>query len=641
MASRSSLSVRTLTIPLSFLLLVHSVHCFNLFGIRPVDFKKGDELKVKVKGLTSTKTQLPISYYSLPFCRPNKIQDDAENLGEILLGDRRDNSPYEAKMMEFQLCNIVCRITLDEKGAKALKEKIEDDYMVHMTLDSLPLVRPIRIFEHESPFTYQLGFHMGLKGYYPEEKAEKYFIYNHLAFTIKYHVDTQSNSTRIVGFEVQPFSVKHEYKGTWKERNTRLSTCDPKWKAMVLNSDGPQEVEEGKEIIYTYNVDYQESDVDWPSRWDAYLATRDDQTHWFSILNGLESILVISGILAVIVWRIYRDIFNYNDLETQDRVQKETGWKLIHGDVFRPPCNSDLLCVHVGTGVQILGMILGTMFLAILGLLSPCNRGDLITTMLVLWIFTSLCAGYVSARLYKMFNGTDWMKIAIKTAFTFPTIIYMIFFMLNALLWGQQSSAVVPSWAMLVLEFLWVGISAPLVFVGSYVGFKKEAIEKPVKINSIHRQIPRQSWYMNPISIVLIGGLLPFSTVFIELSFSLSATWLNQFYWFFGFHLLVFIILAVTCAEISIMLCYLQLCREDYRWWWRSYITSGSVALYLFLYSMAYFSKSLEMTKLVSVVLYIGYMLVASYAFFVLTGTIGFFACFWFTRVIYSSVKFD
>ena len=35
-------------------------------------------------------------------------------------------------MMEFQLCNIVCRITLDEKGAKALKEKIEDDYMVHM-----------------------------------------------------------------------------------------------------------------------------------------------------------------------------------------------------------------------------------------------------------------------------------------------------------------------------------------------------------------------------------------------------------------------------------------------------------------------------------------------------------------------------
>lgn len=213
--------------------------------------------------------------------------------------------------------------------------------------------------------------------------------------------------------------------------------------------------------------------------------------------------------------------------------------------------------------------------------------------------------------------------------------------MLNALLWSQKSSAVVPSWAMFVLVLLWIGISAPLVFMGSYVGFKKEAIEKPVKTNSLHRQIPRQSWYMNPISIVLIGGILPFSTVFVELSFSLTATWLNQFYWFFGFHLLVFIILIVTCAEISIMLCYLQLCREDYRWWWRSYITSGSVALYLFLYSISYFSKSLEMTKQIFVLLYIGYMLVDSYAFFVLTGTIGFFACFWVTRLIYSSVKFD
>lgn len=48
---------------------------------------QGDNLKVKVKGLTSTKTQLPVSYYSLPFCRPEKIEDDAENLGEILLGD--------------------------------------------------------------------------------------------------------------------------------------------------------------------------------------------------------------------------------------------------------------------------------------------------------------------------------------------------------------------------------------------------------------------------------------------------------------------------------------------------------------------------------------------------------------------------
>lgn len=53
-----------------------------------------DVLQVKVNKLTSTKTQLPYSYYSLPFCKPNTIVDSAENLGEVLRGDRIENSPY-------------------------------------------------------------------------------------------------------------------------------------------------------------------------------------------------------------------------------------------------------------------------------------------------------------------------------------------------------------------------------------------------------------------------------------------------------------------------------------------------------------------------------------------------------------------
>ena len=53
-----------------------------------------DPLLVKVNKLTSTKTQLPYSYYSLPFCKPDTIVDSAENLGEVLRGDRIENSPY-------------------------------------------------------------------------------------------------------------------------------------------------------------------------------------------------------------------------------------------------------------------------------------------------------------------------------------------------------------------------------------------------------------------------------------------------------------------------------------------------------------------------------------------------------------------
>lgn len=36
------------------------------------------------------------------------------------------------KMREAQMCNILCRVTLDAKTAKAFKEKIDDEYRVNM-----------------------------------------------------------------------------------------------------------------------------------------------------------------------------------------------------------------------------------------------------------------------------------------------------------------------------------------------------------------------------------------------------------------------------------------------------------------------------------------------------------------------------
>ncbi|KAI9106807.1 hypothetical protein K1719_022335 [Acacia pycnantha] len=641
MAFLRSLAFPTLMFSAILLLLIHGAHCFYLPGVAPQDFEQGDTLQVKVNKLTSTKTQLPYSYYSLPYCRPGKIQDSAENLGEVLRGDRIENSLYVFKMREPQMCNILCKLTLDAKTTKDFKEKIDDEYRVNMILDNLPLVVPLKRMDQDST-VYQLGFHVGLKGQYTGSKEEKYFIHNHLAFTVKYHMDPQTGSARIVGFEVKPFSVKHEVDGKWDEKKTRLTTCDPHTKRAVVNSNTPQEVEEKKEIIFTYDVEFQSSDVKWASRWDTYLLMTDDQIHWFSIVNSLMIVLFLSGMVAMIMLRtLYRDISKYNELETQEEAQEETGWKLVHGDVFRPPSHSDLLCVYVGTGVQFFGMILVTMIFAILGFLSPSNRGSLMTAMLLLWVFMGLFAGYSSTRLFKMFKGSEWKKIAFRTAITFPATVSAIFFVLNALIWGQKSSGAVPFGTMFALIFLWFGISVPLVFVGSYVGFKKPAIESPVKTNKIPRQIPEQAWYMNPAFSVLIGGILPFGAVFIELFFILTSIWLNQFYYIFGFLFLVFIILIVTCAEITVVLCYFQLCSEDYLWWWRSYLTSGSSALYLFLYATFYFFTKLEITKMVSAILYFGYMLIASYAFFVLTGTIGFYACFWFTRLIYSSVKID
>ena len=75
--------------------------------------------------LSSIKTQLPYDFYSLDYCKPKTIVNSAENIGEVLRGDRIENSLYVFHMREVKLCNYVCRINLDKMSAKNCKESQE------------------------------------------------------------------------------------------------------------------------------------------------------------------------------------------------------------------------------------------------------------------------------------------------------------------------------------------------------------------------------------------------------------------------------------------------------------------------------------------------------------------------------------
>jgi transmembrane 9 superfamily protein 2/4 len=47
----------------------------------------------------------------------------------------------------------------------------------------------------------------------------------------------------------------------------------------------------------------------------------------------------------------------------------------------------------------------------------------------------------------------------------------------------------------------------------------------PVRTNDIPRQIPEQQWYMGLPFTMLVGGILPFGAVFIELFFIMTSVW--------------------------------------------------------------------------------------------------------------------
>ncbi|PRQ46842.1 putative nonaspanin (TM9SF) [Rosa chinensis] len=403
-----------------FILLLSLVpRSHSFYGDVARDFKnKEDTLEVKVNKLSSIKTLLPYDYYSLGYCKPPVITNSALSLGEVLRGDRIKNSIYTLKMREAEYCKVACRVKLDANSAKKFREKIDDQYVINMILDNLPAAITFEASDWNGnkskiPVT---ALPVGRKGYATEVSfvhllmlfdlkncfcflltskslaqgsEERHFIYNHLRFNVMYHEDPKTKFSRIVGFEITPYSVNHEYK-KWENEKTELVTCTTNSDLLISNL--PQEIDTDKEVVFTYDVLFESSDVKWESRWDSYLSRgTDNQIHWLSMFNSLWTLLLLSGVIAMVVVRtLYKDINSYNQLETQDEAQELTGWKLVHADVFRPPPNANLLCVCVGNGVQFFGTMLITIISGLLGFLSPSNRGGLITAMVLSWMFMGL-----------------------------------------------------------------------------------------------------------------------------------------------------------------------------------------------------------------------------------------------------------
>jgi len=393
---------------------------------------------------------------------------------------------------------------------------------------------------------------------------------------------------------------------------------------------------------YTYDVKWTYSEIRWVSRWDVYLQVTGGKVHWFSIMNSILIVLLLSGMVAMTLLRtLFRDIARYNELATEEEQKEETGWKLVHGDVFRAPPHAKLLAVSVGSGMQLLGMAIVTLCFALLGFLSPANRGGLLQAMMLVFTFMGIFAGFVMARIYKIFGKDDQRVATVLTATLYPGVFFIIFFFLDMVIWHNGSSGAVPFMTMLAMLVLWFGVSVPLVFLGAHMGFNRAAIELPVRINAIPRGIPAQGFLSNRIIMAMIGGVLPFGAIFTELFFIMSSLWRHRFYYMFGFLAIVLILLVITCSEISIALTYFQLTSEDYHWWWRSFFTSSASAVYVFLYSILYFNTRLEINSFVATVVYFAYMGIISILFFLLTGSIGMVSSFVFVKAIYGTIKVD
>jgi transmembrane 9 superfamily member 2/4 len=648
-----------------------------------------------VNKLTSAVTLLPIEYYRGTFCQPPHVELESENLGEFLAGDRIENSPYVLKMKKDSYCTHLCQLNVGrgqqkDDGATAGKMKmmrtrrnanaakndskmvkmIRHQYHANWIVDNLPSASISEEFvdgvaDGNSVTKYWQGFPIGFVLRTTDDPADVGLAYinNHVNINIKYHKwENDKSMYRVVQFLVEPLSIAHTTEPDTSSSETAYKITNPTASCKkdstthttrdMANRVGPQ-LAEGP-VLFTYDVIWTEDpDTVWSTRWDIYLNmnnTVPGRVHWISIANSMVIVVVLSSmIVAILIRNLRRDINRYNKLATEEEKAEdleEYGWKLVHADVFRPPTASPLLlAVMCGTGAQLLGMSISTICFSALGFMSPARRGHLLMAELLLFVTMGMVAGFVTARYYKTFKGPNWQRATLCTAFGFPGLVFGMFLILNIVAAVQGSSDRVPFFTMFIIIVLWFGISTPLVFFGAYFGYKMDAMEFPVNTSSIPRQIPDQPWFMGIPFTLAIGGILPFGACFVELYYILASAWMDFYYYVFGFLLLVFIILIITCAEITVLFTYFQLCSENYHWWWRSFTNGGSTAIYVFLYSIVYFQQlegvNSKSVAVATYMLYFGYMFLASLALFMMMGYVGVTASLHFNKVIFASIKID
>ena len=261
----------------------------------------------------------------------------------------------------------------------------------------------------------------------------------------------------------------------------------------------------------------------------------------------------------------------------------------MHGDVFRPPAHRMLLAAAVGTGSQLCLLCLAVLLLTIAGSYFQ-ERGAILSAFVVCYALTSLVGGYVSGGHYARDGGHSWIRAMMLTACLFPGAVFGVAAVLNTIAIAYGSLAAVPFGTIVIVLLLWAFLSFPLCILGTILGRKWAGTpDAPCRVKRIPSAIPEREWYLTPAAIALAGGLLPFGSIFIEMYFIFTSFWNYKVYYVYGFCLLVFAIMLVVTACVTVVGTYFLLNAENYRWQWTSWAMAASTGGYVFLYATHYF----------------------------------------------------
>jgi len=640
-------------------------------------YKAGDPIDLWVNKVGPyANPQEAYDYYKLPYCAP--LQSHREfnelksySLGEILGGHTLRSTGHNVHFPPHAEDTIEECVTkpLTKEQAEKFEKAAQEQWFYQMYLDDLPVWGMVGEIlpqwdSKEAQEEYEKKIRHGESDYAALQ-------------------DAIEGRHQIEGASLYPF--------VYTERELMISYNEDRIVQVDLVSDPVSltKVEVGAELTFKMSVKWTQTNEKFHSRFERYLDHEffKHQIHWFSIFNSFMMVIFLSSLVSLIMIRALRKDFAkyaiHSDLNLEEgdagpddeekplregggSYGEESGWKQVHGDVFRAPSLLPLFAALLGVGSQVFTLVSCVLLFAVAGPIHGDvyeERGELMHALIYSYCLSSVVGGYTSGSYFKRYFSTSaaagsktavvagsqaWQGVLLLTILIPPFVVTSIASVLNAISMYYGTISTITFLVIFKLTLLWIFITIPLAVVGTLLGRHqftmkgKSADHFPCRVNSIPRPIPDDApWYGQPLYLVPFAGFLSFGSIFIELYYILTSLWNYKYYHVYGFLFSMFLILDVVVSLSSIICIYFCLNSENYHWQWTSFYSGASISFYVFLYSMYYFFFKTSMYGLLQTAFYFGYTFLLAISLGALCGTVGHTASSRFVRIIFQNVKVD
>ncbi|OWB55106.1 hypothetical protein B5S28_g970 [[Candida] boidinii] len=634
-------------------------------------YKPGDTVDLLVNTVESDESQIPYAYYDMPFvCPPSRgLRPVPLSLGEVLNGDRLWYSDYHLTFEKDEPCIRLCDRIIRKRGIESSDQLIKQNYMIEWLIDGLPgattFIKP-KNYKNEQKKYYVKGFPLGFT------KDGISYLHNHVMLVIRWHKENgDDNKKTIVGFEVYPKSVS-DYHCPGASKNYENFPIIPNSAEKII-------------VPFTYSVYWREEfDLNWSQRWSLFSipdsVSGDGKMHWFSLINSIVLVSLLSTVAAVVFIRTLRSDLKNNSIISEknldsantaaenympDAINKNSsGWRKLANEAFIQPNHPVILSVIAGSGVQLCFTAFGVTILMASGISGPDTA--VLSTAVVLFIVAGFFAGFSSVQFYKNFTynpKSSWVKVSLFSGTSLTGVVLSVVLIMNLIIGARvrNTSIILPFGTVVVLIAIYVLLEIPLALIGGFFGTRTNVltsflttgrlrnnpnnlkifgVKLPESTASL-KPIPKQPFYNRYIYALPIFGLFPFGIIFVEMLFIFKSIWTDKLASSsHGFLLITASLLFIVIFETSIISTYLRLNSGDYRWQWKSFfIGGGSIFIYLMTYTIYYLIFKIKKVDVISPILYVVYATTLNVLVAVACGSFALVSSSWFVFSIYSSMK--